>query len=137
MNRLMVCCEYDILPRVICFCVCVGHAQIRLLQGMHGDLLITHSFDCIANVACRLQGKILFELREYQASGTAYKSILRLQPSLLPAWKGLAELYTTTSNDAELVGVFESLVSVHSVPAGKVPCMLDPMQLVACMPKLK
>ena len=88
-------------------------------QGMHGDLLITHSFDCIANDACRLHGKILFELREYQASGTAYKSILRLQPSLLPAWKGLAELYTTTSNDAELVGVFESLVSMHSVPSAK------------------
>ena len=137
MNCLMVCCEYDILPRVICFCVCVGHAQIRLLQGMHGDLLITHSFDCIANDACRLQGKILFELREYQASGTAYKSILRLQPSLLPAWKGLAELYTTTNNDAELVGVFESLVSVHSVPADMKPCMHESMQLVAYMRKLK
>ncbi|KAL0025266.1 hypothetical protein WJX77_012112 [Trebouxia sp. C0004] len=57
-----------------------------------------------------LQGKILFELRDFQASGTSYKSILRLQPSLLPAWKGLAELYTMTSNDAELVGVFESLI---------------------------
>ncbi len=88
-------------------------------QGMHGDSLITLSFDCIVHDACRLQGKILFELKECQASGTAYKSVLRLQPSLLPAWKGLAELYTTTSNDAELVGVFESLVSVHSVPTGK------------------
>ena len=102
-------------------------------QGMHGHLLITLSFDCIANDACRLQGKILFELKEYQASGTAYKSILRLQPSLLPAWKGLAELYTTTSNDAELIGVLESLVSVHRCPAEKLPSM----QLVACMPKLK
>ena len=132
MNRLMLCCECDMLLRVFCFSVYTGHALgSRLLQGMHGDLLITHSFDCTTNDACRLQGKLLFELREYQASGTAYKAILRLQPSLLPAWKGLAELYTITSNDAELVGVFESLVSGHSAPARITPCMYDPMQLVA------
>lgn len=110
--------------RVYSASVCVSvMPKYAFCQGMHGDSLITHSFDCIADDACRLQGKLLFELREYQASGTAYKSILRLQPSLLPAWKGLAELYTTTSNDAELVGVFESLVSMHICPSEHYACM--------------
>ena len=56
----------------------------------------------------------MFELKDYQASGKAYNAILRSQPNLLPAWKGLAELYTTTKNDAESVGVYESLVSMQA-----------------------
>ena len=65
--------------------------------------------------ACSLQGKLLFEVKDYQASGKAYSAILRSQPNLLPAWKGLAELYTTTKNDAESVGVYESLVSMQAL----------------------
>ena len=65
--------------------------------------------------ACRLQGKIMYELQEYQASGKAYNALLRLHPKLLPAWKGLAELYTITNNDAEAVEVYEKLVSSGSL----------------------
>ena len=70
----------------------------------------------VLRCACSLQGKLLFEVKDYQASGEAYSAILRSQPNLLPAWKGLAELYATTKNDAEAVGVYESLVSMQTLP---------------------
>lgn len=60
---------------------------------------------------CRLKGKILYELKDFKASGESYNAALRTQPNLLPAWKGLAELQSAAQNHAEAVVAFQSLVS--------------------------
>ena len=62
-------------------------------------------------LAHRLKGKILFELKDFKASGESYSAALRTQPNLLSAWKGLAELHSTAQNHAEAVVAFQSLVS--------------------------
>lgn len=62
-------------------------------------------------IAHRLKGKILFELKDFKASGESYREVLKTQPNLLSAWKGLAELHATAQNHAEAVVAFQSLVS--------------------------
>lgn len=64
--------------------------------------------------ALLLQGKVLFELKHFQQSGNTYKAILKFQPDLLPAWKGLAELYTATKDAAAAIEVYESLIRLGS-----------------------
>ena len=49
-------------------------------------------------------------MKDFKASGESYSAALRTQPNLLSAWKGLAELHTTTQNYAEAVVAFQALV---------------------------
>ncbi len=103
---------------------------------MLGVIVITTQDSSFVDDFHRLQGKILYELKEYQDSGKAYSAILRLQPKLLPAWKGLAELHTTTKNDIEAVGVYQSLVSMHvqNAPA-ECRCVIITLEIqTKCMP---
>lgn len=61
--------------------------------------------------ACRLQGKIFFQLQEYAKSEQTYRAALQAQPTQMAAWKGLAELHNATKNATEAAAAHESLVS--------------------------
>ena len=61
-------------------------------------------------VGYRFLGKASFLLGEAADAEEAYKSATELDKDLLPAWKGLAELYEPTDRDFDKATVLQHLV---------------------------
>ena len=59
---------------------------------------------------CSLAGKAAFLMRELEQSGMAYEKATEINARLLPAWKGLAELHSTSGDGDRLTNALQHLV---------------------------
>lgn len=50
-------------------------------------------------------------MKEPNQSALAYQKAAEVDAALLPAWKGLAELHSSTGNDEQLASALQRLVS--------------------------
>lgn len=79
-------------------------------------------------IPCSIAGKAAFHLAETAQAETAYKKAIELNPEFLPAWHGLAEVYSSTDNVEELVGTNEMLLKLTAVDS---PNRVDVVRFLA------
>ena len=71
----------------------------------------------IGSGMCRLIGKAAFLLGEHAQAALSYKKATELNSEAQPAWKGLVELYTSTSEIQFLADALQRLVRQRASPA--------------------
>ena len=83
-----------------------------VLSKRAGDLIVKQALDML-----RLIGKAAFLLGEHAQAALSYKKATELNSEAQPAWKGLVELYTSTSDAENLTDALEHLVRQRFSPS--------------------